>query len=192
MYIKYIHAHIHIHVIYADTHLPVNLKNSRNNSSSNQSQGLWWVFSCCCFVLFLIYKVKIYWPLTMERQSYSYLCREALNYLTLPLGGSIFHYFLQLSFPPGLWVRCFKSVEERGGDVSYMPVSSVCLFIILTWKMGKLMLREVKWFTGGHTAGTMQSQCWNSVLTAGTNLLTTCWIRLCVPRNYFNLLSKES
>lgn len=39
--------------------------------------------------------------------------------------------------------------------------------------MRKLMLREVKWLAGGHTAGTVQSWYWNSVLTAGTNLLTT-------------------
>lgn len=35
-------------------------------------------------------------------------------------------------------------------------LSSVGLFTIPIWKIRKLMLREVKWFTGGHTAGIMQ------------------------------------
>lgn len=43
-----------------------------------------------------------------------------------------------------------------------MPPSLVGLFSVAVWKIRKVMLREVKWFTGGHTAGTTRSHCWNS------------------------------
>lgn len=80
---------------------------------------------------------------------------------------------------------------KRGRCILYTRTFSGSFYHLHFGKTRRMMLREVKWFTGGHTAGTMQSQCWNSVLTAGTHLLTTVLNTSLCPMRLFQSTVKR-